>query len=122
MLGIFTSTFMSFAVASLVSFAVFLMAEGARFLLSSLEMFETENFQGKTEWFRLFVSKVSAGVGNVFRVYADLRPTARLVDGEYLSWWDFAGGAGALLAGPFVLYAAGVVIFKRRELAIYSGQ
>ena len=51
----------------------------------------------------------------------DLQPVKRLVDGRLLPWSSVSVGIGVLLAATGVLYAIAIAIFKRRELAIYSG-
>ena len=121
MVGVFCSTFMSFPVACLCAFTIFFAAEGSTFLLASLENFWTEDREGKTLYFNTAVSWVATGIGNAFTVYGDLRPTARLVEGLKLSFSTMALGAGVLLAWTLILFGAGVGIFRRRELATYSG-
>jgi hypothetical protein len=61
-------------------------------------------------------------VGNAFKIYADLRPTGRLVDGLRLSWAEVGGGTGILATWTAVLFAVAVLVFRKRELATYSGQ
>jgi hypothetical protein len=67
------------------------------------------------------IGQIAEGIGNTFKIYGDLRPTARLVEGEALPWSTLAFGTFVLLAATLVLYMIGVMIFKRRELAMYSG-
>ncbi|MFO0830527.1 MAG: hypothetical protein U0637_01665 [Phycisphaerales bacterium] len=120
-LAICASTFLSFPVATLVSFTIFLTAEGARYVLSSIDYFETETIEGKTLYINTVIAKFAQGIGSVFQIYSDLRPTNRLVEGEYLSWGSVAGGTfviGLMAAGLFVF---ATFIFRRRELATYSG-
>ena len=57
----------------------------------------------------------------MFTVYRELDPIGRIVEGRLLSWGEpprrrHAGGLTALL------YGAAVLVFRRRELATYSGQ
>ncbi len=120
-LAICASTFLSFPVAALVSFTTFLAAEGARYVLSSIDYFETTSITGETLYINTGIAKFAQGVGSTFRVYSDLRPTGRLVEGEYLSWAGLLGGTvvvGLMSIGLFVL---ATYIFRRRELATYSG-
>jgi hypothetical protein len=121
MVGITCSTFMSFPVATLVACVVFWSAEGSNFLLQSLESFQTETLEGKKIWINIVIGQIAEGIGNTFKVYGDLRPTARLVEGEALPWSTLAFGTFVLLAATLILYMIGVMIFKRRELAMYSG-
>jgi hypothetical protein len=106
----------------MVAFTAFLAAEGSRFILQSLENYQTETREGKTIIFNTIVDRVASGVGHLFKVYADLRPTGRLVEGLRLSWTDVSLGVAVLGACTAVLYGLGVVVFRRRELATYSGQ
>jgi hypothetical protein len=68
------------------------------------------------------INCVANAVAWLFRTYSNLRPTARLVDGQLVSWTGVAGAAGALAAWTAALFGAGVAIFRNRELATYSGQ
>jgi hypothetical protein len=90
-------------------------------MLSSLEVFNTATLEGKEIAWKNFVALVTKLVGNMFKVYGDLRPTSRLVEGEHLSWGGLAGGTVFLLLAGGLLYLASVLIFRKRELAIYSG-
>jgi ABC-type transport system involved in multi-copper enzyme maturation permease subunit len=121
MLGVASATFLSFPVATLVSITTFLAAEGARFLLTALDSYHTEDAQGNILWFNTAIAKFANLIGNALSVYADLRPTARLVDGEHLAWSTLAGGGLVLLLWSAILFAIGVLIFRKRELAMYSG-
>jgi hypothetical protein len=120
-LAICASTFLSFPVATLVSFTTFLTAEGARYVLSSIDYFKTETQMGQTLWFNTIIAKFAQGIGTVFKIYSDLRPTGRLVEGEYLSWGELAGGTFVVGLMAAVLFVTATYIFRRRELATYSG-
>ncbi len=120
-LAICTSTFLSFPVATLVSFTVFLSAEGARFVLSSIDYFETETMEGKTLYINTAIAKFAQNIARIFQVYSDLRPTGHLVEGEYLSWMSVLGGTAVVMLMSVVLFVLATYIFRRRELATYSG-
>jgi len=121
MIAIFAATFMSFPVACLVAVGIFFMAEGASFIASSLEVYSVKNDAGDVNPIKMTIASISYGVSQLFGVYADLRPTGRLVEGRLLGWGETARGVSVLGIASVVLYIAGVWIFKRRELAIYSG-
>jgi ABC-type transport system involved in multi-copper enzyme maturation permease subunit len=121
MVGVTLGTFLSFPVASLVALTVFFAAEGAGFLTQSLEVFWTEDEKGNVLWFNTAVARIAEWIAFAFSVYSDLRPTDRLVEGLLLSWTDVGYGSTVLLVWTVVLGAAGMLIFSRRELAIYSG-
>lgn len=121
MVAIFAATFMSFPVACLVAVCVFLMAEGAGFIASSLEVYSVKDTEGDINPIKVAIASISYGVSSMFSVYADLRPTGRLVEGRLLGWGESARGVSVLAIASAALYLAGVWIFRRRELAIYSG-
>jgi len=104
-----------------VSFAIFLAAEGAGFVSGALENYMTEDSEGKTLVLNTVVAHIAGVVATTFKIYADLRPTGRLVEGLELSLLDVASGAIVLAAATGVLYMIAVYVFRRRELAIYSG-
>jgi hypothetical protein len=122
MVGVCAATFLSFPVASLVAAGIFLVAEGARFLGGSLEYFGGEWDDPKFELWRFIVRLIAQPLAYAFRFYADLRPTTTLVEGRLVTWLAVGRAAFLLGALTFALYAIGVAIFRRRELATYSGQ
>ncbi len=121
MVAIFAATFLNFPVACILAVFVFLIAEGAGFITSSLEMYGTTDRRGNLVAHKLVISTIASAVSNLFVVYADLRPTQRLVEGRLLPWSSVARGMIVLGLVSGALYAASVAIFRRRELAIYSG-
>lgn len=121
MVAIFCSTFMSFPVACLVALGVFFAAESTEFLFTSLENYPTEDREGKTVIVKVIVSSISYGVAYLFKLYSDLQPVKRLVDGELIPWRSVALGTVSLAITSMMLYIGAVYIFKRRELATYSG-
>ncbi len=123
MLGLASATFLSFAVASMVSFGAFLAAESAGFLRSSLENYTAvDPIKGHTEYGRLVIRSIAQAVEWIFRVYADLSPVSKITDGRLLGWGEVGVGTVVLAIWTAVLFAGGVLIFRRRELATYSGQ
>jgi ABC-type transport system involved in multi-copper enzyme maturation permease subunit len=121
MLGIAAATCLSFPVASMVSFGTFLLAESSRFLLSSLESYQVEDNKGNILYFNKVIELVTTPLAKSFSFYSNLRPTANLVDGTLVAWGQVATGAIYMGVFTLLLYAAGVVIFRNRELATYSG-
>jgi hypothetical protein len=121
MVAIFCSTFMSFPVACLVALGVFFSAETTQFLFDSLENYSTEDREGNTVIIKLVISWISYGVAYVFKLYSDLQPVQKLVDGELIPWRSVSLGTGCLALISAFLYVGAVYIFKRRELATYSG-
>ncbi len=122
MIAVVSATFLSFSVASMVAFGTFLVAESAGFLNTSLETFAAEDAQGKIVLWKAAIRVVAVPIGKIFGGYADLKPTASLVDGQIVDWLSMSLAGTAILIICAALYAAGVFIFKNRELATYSGQ
>jgi hypothetical protein len=122
MVGLAAGTFLSFPVAALVAIGVFVIAEGTPFLARSLENYSSFTQEGEVIYFNVVIETIASGVAWVFRTYGNLRPVERLVQGELLEWGMVGRAVGVLSAWTAGLYAAGVAILRRRELAIYSGQ
>ena len=123
MLAIAASTFLSFSVASLVAIGIFLMAESSGFLAAALETFSYQQDGGDGILPHKFVAYwVSKPVAEVFTIYDSLNPARSLVDGVLITPASVATGTIALAVATTLLFIAAVVIFRRRELATYSGQ
>jgi ABC-type transport system involved in multi-copper enzyme maturation permease subunit len=122
MVGVWAATHLSFAVACLVAFGVFLMAESAGFLTESLEYYASRGDKDEILWTRVVIRAIAVPVSFAFNFYSNLRPTQHLVEGRLLGWGAVSTGVVVLGALTSVLYAMGVMIFRRRELATYSGQ
>ncbi len=119
--GIAAATFLSFPVACLLALLVLFAAESSSFLLESLEEFPIFSDTGELDWVALFMNLVARPIASVFKVYSELRPTAKLVDGRLIGWTELAGGVAVIGAWSAGVLAAGWAIFRKRELAIYSG-
>jgi ABC-type transport system involved in multi-copper enzyme maturation permease subunit len=122
MVGVTSSTFLSFAVAALIAFGTFVIAESAGFLSTSLEYFNADDGKGNVNYFVMLIRAIALPIAWAGKFYADLKPTVNLVDGRMMDWTTVGlamVSLGMITAG---LYAIGVFIFKNRELATYSGQ
>lgn len=122
MVGVTSATFLSFPVAAMTAFGVFMMAESASFLKTALDYYATVDDKGNIDYFASFIRGIAYPISRGFSFYSDLRPTSRLVDGLVIPWSTVAKAAMiiSLLCG--ILYAIAVSIFRKRELAMYSGQ
>jgi hypothetical protein len=121
MVAVAASTFLSFPVAAMISFGVLLIAEGASFVWEALNYYDAE-VDGKIVISRFIVRIVSLPIAWTFKHYSDITPIQSLANGQIVSWEVLAWSAVLLGGVSAVLYALGVVIFRRRELATYSGQ
>src|SRR5690606_23875659 len=115
------ATFLSFSVASLVSFGTFLIAESSGYLLQSLEYYNTTDRENNIILHKLLVKVIAQPISMAFRFYSDLKLTSNLVEGRLVGWLTVlrAGFLFGILC--LLLYLIGVIIFRRRELATYSG-
>lgn len=120
--AIWASTFLSFPVACVVAFGVFLAAESSGYLRTSLDSFATSDMKGNVQFFSVIAAWVTKVVAGAFSLYGDLRPTKRLVQGELIPVSSVLLGGLFITAASGALYVAAVAIFRRRELATYSGR
>ena len=122
MLAVWASTFTSFPVACLISGGLFLIGESSGFVQESLPGWGKTNSDGDPSLYHTIIYHVADNVSSFFRVYTDLSPTARLTEGRMLSWASVSQGVFVLGLIAVLFYFSGVLIFRRRQLAIYSGQ
>lgn len=121
MIGVTCATFLSFSVAALVSFGTFLVAESSGYLIQSLQYYDATDRKGQIILHKLAVKVVAEPVSLAFKFYSDLKPTSNLVEGRLVGWWTLVQAGALFGALCLVLYLVGVLIFRRRELATYSG-
>ncbi len=122
MLTIAAATFLSFPVACTVSFGSFLAAEGSSYLLKSVEVFGWHTDDGAFQIFKFIAAMITIGVGELFSVYDRLDPIGSIIGGELISWSDALVSLVSLGAVTALLFVAASTIFRRRELAMYSGK
>ncbi|MDF1810175.1 MAG: hypothetical protein P1U42_10825 [Phycisphaerales bacterium] len=121
MLAVWASTFASFPVACLIAGGLFFIGQMSGFVQDALPGWGKVNNSGDPSIYRTLIYYFADWISSIFRVYNDLRPTSRLADGEVLSWSSVTRGMMALGTICTVFYLLGVLIFRRRQLAIYSG-
>lgn len=122
MVAVCAATFLSFSVASLVAFGTFLIAESAKYLYDSLEYYASTTDKGQIDFFRVAVRAIAVPISRAFHFYSTLRPTANLVEGRVVPWTTVGLAAVVLGLITLLLYGVAVAVFRRRELAMYSGQ
>jgi hypothetical protein len=131
MLGICAATFLSFPVACLTSFTVFLAGTMGPFLASSLtqyyppamETIDWSNIGVVIQWaFQSVIRFVAQTIVFLLDAFGEYRPTQSLVEGRLVSWGQVAGSAfkvGVLWCG--LALTTGYFVIRGRQLAIYSG-
>src|SRR5262249_46310225 len=122
MVGVTASTFLSFPVAALVAFGAFFMAQSAGYLFTSLDYYSSVDEKNNIDYFPTTTRGTAWPISRGFKFSSDLKPTASLVDGRMVPWSTVLFAAATIGTLCAVLYAIGVAIFRKRELATYSGQ
>jgi hypothetical protein len=122
MLGVAAGTFLSFPVACLIAVGAFFAAESSGYLAESVEYYLSARDEGLRRVVQMIVGPIASGVAWLFSTYGELRPTEKLVEGQLVTWRSIGGAVGVLGAWCAALFALAVAVFRRRELALYSGQ
>lgn len=120
MIAVWASCFTSFPVACLMSISVFMMGESAGFVQSALPgwAMDTDSAVGL---FRTGIYHFADKVSKFFTIYNELKPTQRIAEGRLLGWAQVSSGVMVLSLATGLFYFFGVYIFRKRQLAIYSG-
>lgn len=121
MLAVCASTFASFPIACMMSVTVFFVGESAGFVQGALPGWGTTTVEGQHDSFRYVIYHAADWISSTFAVYNDLNPTSRIADGRVLSWGEVSQGVLVLGGACVLFYLLGVLIFRSRQLAIYSG-
>ena len=131
MLGISCATFLSFPVACLTSFTIFISGTLGPFLARSLDLYYPPAFESidwadigvVIQWlFQSIIRFVAQVIVFLLEAFGEHRPTQSLVEGRLISWGAVGEGTfkvGVVWSGLALL--VGYVVMRRRQLAIYSG-
>lgn len=121
MIAVWASCFASFPVACLMSITVFLIGELSGFVQSALPgwAMDSESIVGI---FRTGIYHFANAISRFFSIYNELQPTKRIADGRVLGWSTVSSGVFVLGLVTTLFYLLSIYIFRRRQLAIYSGQ
>lgn len=120
--GIAASTFLSFPVACMLTLLVLFAAESSTFLRLSLEEYPLHKTNGSLDWVAVVMNLIARPIASAFATYGELKPTAKLVTGRLIAWGSLAHGVITIGAWTVASLGIGWAIFRKRELAIYSGQ
>lgn len=119
--AIAAASFLAFAVACLVSMTVLLAAESAGFLTDSLQYYLSKTQDG-IDYFAVLVRLIAVPIAALFHSYAELRPSSKLVDGRLVGWNTLGTSMLSIGLATAAILAVGWAIFRKRELATYSGR
>jgi len=123
MLGVGMAAFLSFPVACLVGFSIFLAAEAGPFLAASVDTYRIYHFDGSVDWAKRAIRDIAAGTEWALRAFGTTRPGPALVEGRLIAWGDVARSLASIgVAWSGAVFIASLLIFRRKELATYSGQ
>ncbi|MDP6693763.1 MAG: hypothetical protein QF444_05490, partial [Phycisphaerales bacterium] len=130
-IGVSVATFLSFPVATLVTFTVFASGLMAPWLAQSLLLYmppatsevDFSNIGMVIEWaFENCIRAIASFLVFLLRGFGEQQPTSQLVQGMMISWGSVFRGfltIGVLWSG--IAIAIGTIVLSKRQLAIYSG-
>lgn len=115
------SAFLSFPVACLLTVVVLFAAETAGFVETALKEWPIYNREGNFDPIAAPIRVGALPAVLAFKGYASIRPTESLVDGRLVSWLTVV--KATILVGAWTLTSLllGWLVFRKRELAMYSG-
>jgi hypothetical protein len=124
MLAVCSATILSFPVACLFSFGIFLAASMSPFLADSLKYPVVELGEGPIgQIVREAVLGLAAGIESLLRPFGQTGANDALVRGIHVGWSVVLEAVGVIgVAWTGLTLLAGWAAFRRKELAIYSGQ
>ncbi|MFG0258695.1 MAG: ABC transporter permease [Phycisphaerales bacterium JB043] len=120
--GVFGAASLSFPVACFLTALILFAAETSGFLNEGIGIYLS--MAEKNDQFvivRQTIAAIARPVAWMFTAYDAIRPGQNLVEGRLLSWGSLAQGFLIISAWATAALFAAWQIFKRRELAIYSG-
>jgi len=131
MLGICCATFLSFPVACLTSFTIFIAGTIGPFLAESLQEYyppaiqtiDWGNIGLVIQWaFQSAIRFIARVIVYLLESFGEYRPTQSLIEGRLIEWSAVANGllkVGVVWSG--LALVTGYVVIRKRQLAIYSG-
>jgi hypothetical protein len=123
MLAVTLSSFLNFPVACLVVFTVFAAGSLAPYLATTIDMFRIRNQSGFAQWFEAIVRGIASATEFTVRAFGEARASGPVVEGRVVSEGVVLRTLGLIgIAWSGIVLLVGFGIFRRKELAIYSGQ
>lgn len=120
--SIAASTFLSFPVACFLAMLALFAGETAGYLMRALDdSYRLYDGEGNFDLVALIFRITAFPIAWTFQTYSELKPATDLVDGRLVSWGSVGKALLVVGAWSVALLTAGWFIFRRRELATYSG-
>ncbi|MHC4976608.1 MAG: ABC transporter permease [Planctomycetota bacterium] len=120
--GVFAAASLSFPVACFLTALILFAAETSGFLQEGVDIYV--RMAEKNDQYVLLretIAAIARPVAWMFTAYDNIRPGNNLIEGRLLSWSSLAQGFLILALWATTALFAAWQVFKRRELAIYSG-
>ena len=130
-IGVSVATFLSFSVATLVTFTIFCSGLMAPWLAESLQLYlppltrevDFGDISMVIQWgFENTIRGIATFLVFMLRGFGEQQPTSQLVQGMFISWGSVVNGfltIGVLWSGLAI--SIGTIVLRKRQLAIYSG-
>jgi hypothetical protein len=123
MLGVCAATILSFSVATLLSFTVLTIGSLTPFLGMSIDEYGIrKDTPALWQAVQTGVKGIASASERVLRAFGEISPTQQLVEGRLISWESVISAflvLGLVWSGG--VFIAGFAAFRRKELAVYSG-
>ncbi len=123
MLGVAAATILSFPIACLLAFTIFMAAQLAPFIQVSVEQYRiAEDTPILLQWVQLFVKAIAFTSQWLLGAFGAIQPVESLVQGRSISAQALAEAIVFIgLGWTGMALGFGWLGFRRKELAIYSG-
>jgi len=123
MLGVCAATLLSFPVACMLSFTVLTIGSLAPFLGMSISEYSIKA-DSPTTWQALqyVIKQIASASEWMLRAFGEIQPTSLLVEGRIVPWravFETLAVIGLIWSGA--VFVVGYAAFRRKELAVYSG-
>ena len=123
MLAVVCASVLSFPVACLIVFTVLAAGSTGSFLATSIDEYYYRTDSVGVKVFETIVKSIATATEFTLRSFSEAQANGPVVEGRFVSWIDV--GRTFILIGVAwsgALLALGLAVFRRKELAIYSGQ
>ena len=123
MLAVTLSSFLSFPVACLVTFTIFAAGSLAPYLATSIDEYRIRTDSGFVKGIEAVVRGIASATEFSVRAFGEASASGALVEGRLVPTELVLRTLGLIgIAWSGVLLVVGFIVFRRKELAIYSGQ